>query len=429
MHPRLPQPLTRLVVALLVGFAVVAAACGGGGDGSDDNAGDAASDTDAGADDGTDDADVDTDDDTAPTTTEVPLVPPTTRGPAPVLDVEPVTSIGAITIISDEPAYRGLLGQLDPQRNIVPAVALPPADAPTGVAPLTGLALTDPAIAERPAILAKIDNTDKGRPQAALTQADIVYVTQIEGGTTRLIAAFHSQTPDEIGPVRSGRTTDIAIFRGYDNPIFVWSGANIVTGRIIRPYQMVDLGAGTRDEYYRDRDRPGSYDLMTDPSVLWAIADELEEGAPPPVQFEYRDATTGHPPSALDAGDLRIDYSSATVEYVWDEALAVYRRSQNGTPHVDADELEIRPANVVVAEVGSIRTGMIDTAGSSVGEQQFIGSGRGWVFTDGKVIEVTWTKPSLASVPTWTTPDGVPVPLTPGQTWVELAPVGATSYG
>ena len=80
---------------------------------------------------------------------------------------------------------------------------------------------------------------------------------------------------------------------------------------------------------------------------------------------------------------------AATVDYVWDEALGVYRRSQNGTPHVDADELEIRPVNVVVAEVGSINTGMIDTAGSSVGEQQFIGSGRGWVFTDGQVIEVT----------------------------------------
>ena len=408
--------------------ALIAAGCGGGDGESGAGLDDPAADTDTGADAGADDTD-DAGDDAAPTTTEVPLAPPTTRGPAPVLEVEPVTSIGAITIITDEPAYQGLLGQLDPQRNIVPAAALPPADAPAGIAPLTGLPLGDASIAGRPAILAKIDNTAKGRPQAALTQADIVYVTQIEGGTTRLIAAFHSQTPAEIGPVRSGRTTDIAIFRGYDNPIFVWSGANIVTGRIIRPYQMVDLGAGTRDEYYRDRDRPGSYDLMTDPSDLWAIAEELEDGAAPPVQFEYRDAATGHPPSALDAGDIRIDYSSATVEYVWDETLERYRRSQNGTPHVDADEVEIRPANVVVAEVGSIRTGMIDTAGSTVGEQQFIGSGRGWVFTDGKVIEVTWTKPSLASVPTWTTPDGVPVPLTPGQTWVELAPVGATTYG
>lgn len=416
----------RLLLVLCIVLALVATACGGG----DDGAGDAAVDgTDTSDTTAPDDADADEDtDDGATTTTEAPLVPPTTRGPAPILDVEPVASIGAVTIISGEPAYRGLLGQLDPQRNIVQAAALPPADAAPGIAPLTGLPLTDPSIAGRPAIVAKVDNTDKGRPQAALTQADIVYVTQIEGGSTRLIAVFHSQTPAEIGPVRSGRTTDISIFRGYNNPIFVWSGANIVTGRIIRPYLMVDLGAGTRDEYYRHPDRPGSYDLMTDPSVLWDVAEALDDGGTPPVQFEYRDATTAHPPTALPADDIRIGYSAATVEYAWDESLGVYRRSQNGTPHVDAEELEIRPVNVVVAEVGSINTGMIDTAGSAVGEQQFIGSGRGWVFTDGQVIEVTWTKPSLASVPTWTTPDGVPVPLTPGQTWVELAPAGATSF-
>ena len=261
-----------------------------------------------------------------------------------------------------------------------------------------------------------------------MTQADVVYVTQIEGGTTRLVAVFHSQTPAEIGPVRSGRTTDIAIFRGYNNPIFVWSGANIVTGRIIRPYLMVDLGAATRAEYRRHPDRPGSYDLMTSPGVLWEIAETLEDGDAPPVQFEYRTQTTAHPSGARAASDIRIGYAAANVEYFWDDALSVYRRVQNGTPHVDADEVEVRPVNVVVAEVGSISTGMIDTANSSVGEQQFIGSGRGWVFTDGQVIEVTWTKPSLASVPTWTTADGIPVPLTPGQTWVELAPAGATSF-
>lgn len=417
----------RLLLILFIVFALLATACGGGDEAADvapsddTETSDVVAQDDAGSSDDTDDV--------ATTTTEAPLVPPTTRGPAPILDVEPVTSINAVTIISGEPAYRGLLGQLDPQRNIVQAAALPPAAAAPGVAPLTGLPLTDLSIAERPAVVAKIDNTDKGRPQAALTQADIVYVTQIEGGSTRLVAVFHSQTPEEIGPVRSGRTTDIAIFRGYNNPIFVWSGANVVTARIIRPYLMVDLGAGTRSEYRRHPDRPGSYDLMTDPTVMWEIAESLEDGGAPPVQFEYRDETIAHPATAVPAGEIRIEYPAATVEYFWDKEIGVYRRSQNGTPHVDADDLEVRPVNVVVAEVGSINTGMTDTAGSSVGEQQFIGSGRGWVFTDGQVIEVTWTKPSLASVPTWTTADGVPVPLTPGQTWVELAPAGATSYG
>ena len=75
-----------------------------------------------------------------------------------------------------------------------------------------------------------------------------------------------------------------------------------------------------------------------------------------------------------------------------------------------------------VAEVNRTATGMVDTVGSAVNEQVFVGSGRGWVFTDGHVVEVVWTKPSLSSVPTWTTPDGVPVALMPGQTWVELTP-------
>ncbi|MCH1436049.1 MAG: DUF3048 C-terminal domain-containing protein, partial [Acidimicrobiales bacterium] len=98
------------------------------------------------------------------------------------------------------------------------------------------------------------------------------------------------------------------------------------------------------------------------------------------------------------------------------------------TPHVDADDVQVVAANVVVAEVNRTSTGMVDTVGSPVTEQVFVGSGRGYVFTDGHVVEVVWTKPSLSSVPTWTTPDGVPVALMPGQTWIELTPPGSTSF-
>lgn len=419
----------RLLLPLLLALALLATACGGGDD--DDDASspdDAAGAADTAGDAADDSASGDVADGADSTTTQAPLAPPTSRGPAPQLDVEPVTGIGSVVVVGGEPAYRGLLGQLEPHRNIVPAAALPPADVAPGIAPLTGLPLDDPSLDERPAIVAKIDNTEKGRPQAALNQADLVFVTQIEGGFTRLVAVFHSHTPAEIGPVRSGRTTDIAIFRSFNNPIFVWSGANQVHSTLIRRYEMVNLGAATRDEYYRHPDRPGTYDLMTDPSVLWEIAEAEGEGGTPPVYFEYRDATTGLPLSAVPASQIRIDYPSVGVDYAWDEALGAYRRSQSGTPHVDADGVEVQPVNVIVAEVGSISTGLIDTAGAQVGEQQFIGSGRGWVFTDGHAIEVTWTKPSLASVPTWTTADGVPVALTPGQTWIELAPAGGTTF-
>jgi len=413
----------RTLLTILV-CALLATACGGGGDDAEDANADGEATTTTAATGGEEPADSES----APTSTVDPgLAPPTTRGPAPELDVDPVGEVGPIGVLSGEPAYRGVLGQLDADRNIVPAAALPPADADAGVAPLTGLALADPTVADRPAIVAKIDNTDRGRPQEALSQADIVFETEIEGGFARLVGVWHSQTPEILGPVRSGRTTDIGVFSSFNTPIFVWSGANRVHRALIRRYEMVDLGAATRSEYERAADRPGTYDLMTDPSVLWDIADGGDGGAPP-THFEYRDDTIGLPATATPVNAIRIDYASVGIDWAWDAAAGGFARTQGGTPHVDAGDVQVVAANVVVAEVNRTSTGMVDTVGSPVTEQVFVGSGRGYVFTDGHVVEVVWTKPSLSSVPTWTTPDGVPVALMPGQTWVELTPPGSTSF-
>jgi hypothetical protein len=43
------------------------------------------------------------------------------------------------------------------------------------------------------------------------------------------------------------------------------------------------------------------------------------------------------------------------------------------------------------------------------------------MLSDGKVVKGTWTKPSEDKVTVFAGPDGKPVPLTPGQTWLELA--------
>jgi hypothetical protein len=215
------------------------------------------------------------------------------------------------------------------------------------------------------------------------------------------------------------------VFSSFNEPIFSWSGANSVQRALIRRYDMVDLGANSRSEYYRASDRPGSYDLMADPSVLWDVAESSERGGTPPAHFEYRDEATGLPASAQPASSFRIDYPSASMEYAWNGTG--WARTQNGEPHLDDAEVLLAPENVVIAEVRMVETGTIDSAGSAVVEQQFIGSGRGWVFTDGQYVRVVWTRPSLNSVATWTTPDGVPVPLTPGQTWIELAPADSVT--
>ncbi|NCG38251.1 MAG: hypothetical protein GWP48_12120 [Actinobacteria bacterium] len=155
--------MTRRLMILLVTFVVFAAACGGGDD-------DAAIDTEELAVDDVDDApesaapDAET---TTSTAVTVPVGPPTTRGPAPVVVVEPLAGVGSITVFSGEPVYRGVLGQIDPDRNIVTPAALPPDTPKPGISPLTGLPI-DPLIASRPAMVVKIDNTEKGRPRKRL---------------------------------------------------------------------------------------------------------------------------------------------------------------------------------------------------------------------------------------------------------------------
>jgi hypothetical protein len=417
--------MTRRLVFLLTCLAFFAAACGGGGDDGaididdfdvDDAAADDASDADGA--------------DTATTSepVQVPVGPPTTRGPAPLVVVEPVSGVGSTTPVSGEPPYTGVLGQIDPDRNIVAPVALPPDTPAPGISPFTGLPI-DPAVAGRPAMLVKIDNTDKGRPQEALALADIVFVEQIEGGFTRLVVVFHSNTPAEIGPIRSGRSTDIGIIGSFNEPIFVWSGANAVQGAILRRQRFVDLGAGTRTEFYRADDRPGTYDLMADPSVLWGIAEANDDGGTPPAQFEFQNDQIGLPGSAIPISHADVSYPSVTSSWSWDGAAHGWRREQSGTEHVDASGNPVIAANVLVAEVEHVRTGSVDAVGTRVYEELFVGTGVGYALISGHMIEVTWTKPSIHSVATWTTPDGIPVALTPGQTWIELAPVGGLTAG
>lgn len=412
------RAMSRRLVPVLVILALLAAACGGGGDGDDGETSGSTSTTTAGGEDGSTTS--------ASLTTTVPVGPPTTRGPAPDLVVEPLAGVGSIGVLSGEPPYRGVLGQVDPDRNIVAAAALPPAAAAPGIAPLTGLPLDDAAVASRPAIVAKLDNTNRGRPQEALAQADIVFEEMIEGGFTRLAAVYHTHAPT-LGPVRSGRTSDIAILGSFNSPVFVWSGANLVHAALLRRQEMIDLGAQSRSEYFRADDRPGTYDLMTEATTLLDIA-AGRDAEPPLPQFEYRNDEVGLPAAAVPATSVSIDFPSVSVEWAWDATADGWARTQDGTEHVDAQDERVVAANVLVAEVRDVATGSVDTAGSTVFEQQFLGSGRGWVFTAGHVIEVTWTKPSIHSVATWTTADGVPVALTPGITWVELAREGTTSF-
>ncbi len=313
----------------------------------------------------------------------------------------------------DVSIYQGVLGSIGLDDVIAPAVAAPPV-AVEGKLPLTGLPGTVP---NRPAAVVKIDNGSRARPQTGLNSADIVVEEEVEGGITRFAAIFHS-TETIVGPIRSGRTTDIGVLNGLGSPLLLYSGANQVTDDLLRAQPTVQNRSAARSSgYWRNSSRRAPSNLYSDTAPHWASAD----GGPPPPQFAYR--ADGTPVGGVDVSSFKVSYRASKAAWAWDGSA--WLRTQSGAPHMTASGAQVSAANVVVIEADEVSTGMVDSSGARVPEFVFVGTGKATVFTAGKRIDGVWTKPTLRSVATLTTADGAVIELTPGRTWIELIGAGS----
>jgi hypothetical protein len=299
---------------------------------------------------------------------------------------------------------------------------------PAGAAPLTALP-ANPALLNRPALAVKIDNAPKARPQAGLLQADIVIEEKVEDGVTRFFTIYQSQDADPVGPVRSARTTDIALASSLNRPLFAYSGTNATFQRAISSAPLVDVGHNAAaGDYRRDGKRPAPYNLFITTPGLYRKA---PAGAgPPPPQLQYRPAgqpLAGGAPAAGVHVEFRGKNITTIADWRWDAGSASWLRAQDGSNHVDSRGGQVSAKNVIVQFVEYIDTGERDQSNTVVPEGKVVGSGEAWIFTDGKVVKGRWARPAPENVTAYTDASGAPVLLTPGQTWVELPPPGAAT--
>jgi Protein of unknown function (DUF3048) N-terminal domain/Protein of unknown function (DUF3048) C-terminal domain len=332
--------------------------------------------------------------DAAPATTTTE--PPTTTA-APTTVVE--TTVAATTSVEE------------PTTTAAPAAA---------VFPLTGLPSNDDPKALRPALVVKIDNNPQARPQTGLNEADIVYEENVEQ-ITRFAAVFQSNDADPVGPIRSGRTQDIALLSSLNHPLFAWSGGNGNVTQAIRASDLIDISVGVVGDdggYFRDRSRnvDVEHTLYATTPALFSLTPLF--APPPPAQFQYRAdgvAVAGEP--ALGA---EIAMDGVKVTWVWDSAVGAYMRSQGNRPHDLVGGGQVNAPNVVVLEV-DYQPSPADVRSP---EAQTVGTGAAIVFTAGNVIRGTWTRNDKLQPFSLVDDSGAPIVLTPGRTWVELSKVG-----
>ena len=301
----------------------------------------------------------------------------------------------------------------------VAETAPPTTLAPVPVYPLTGLPVTDEEAAARPAMVVKVDNNDKARPQSGLNEADIVFEEIVES-STRFAIVLHSQGADPVGPIRSGRTQDINLLSSLNHPLFVWSGGNFAVTKAIRASELVELSANNNTAYkaggfFRNPVHGPPHDLYAYTTGLWTLA---PAGAgPPPQQFEYLADGEEADGEATPGIDMNMDGLDITWRY---NALAgLYMRTSGEEPHMDSLSGQVSTNNVIVMVVEYKKS----PADPNSPEAQSVGTGEVLVLTGGVVIHGTWTRADLHSPIVMKDARGKTILLTPGRTWVELAKV------
>ncbi len=296
-----------------------------------------------------------------------------------------------------------------PSPSPSPVPSLPPA-------PLTGEGVEEEVLA-RPALVVKIENTAKARPQAGLETADIVFEELVEGGTTRFFAVFQSEVPVQVGPIRSARLVDATLLPAF-NGIFLYSGGRddveaAIGGTALR---LTEGAAGV----YRQSGRSAPSNLFADgPAVYETALSRDAELQPPPPWFTF-DETAAEGDAPGDAIDISMS-SQVTTGWQYDADQGGYLRSQGGTEQTTVSGQPVVAANVVVLGVGTFRGGCCDTAGSPYVVTQTVDTGRAIVLRDGEWFEAEWSRSGEAA-PVQLTRGNVPLALAPGPTWIHLAP-------
>ncbi len=296
----------------------------------------------------------------------------------------------------------------------------------------------------RKPLMVMIENHVDARPQAGLTNADLVYETLVESGITRFMAVFWGKDTEKVGPVRSIRTYFIDWSAEYDDPPICnigqagyesWEAVIVPEAdarSYIRRYNVKSFGWYGRDVTWRDRDKFNSgiaweHVAYSDTETLWDDAKTLGWIGPATVdslQFKKELLKNQRPISQeIEIKFLNLSPQNYRVKWVYDKDSNTYKRYLADNPHIDENNnKQISAKNVIIQHCKYRPTG--DRNGRIV--YTTIDEGKADILRDGEHIEGTWKKEGRTSRTKFYVNDEE-VELNRGQIWIEIVPVSGTT--
>jgi hypothetical protein len=275
--------------------------------------------------------------------------------------------------------------------------------------------------------MVQVENLWAARPQSGLTQAEVLYEYQTEGGISRFTALYFRMPAGlQVGPIRSARLVTIKLLR-------VWGGTLLYSGATV--YVSTLLGNSGLRQYdesraagalFRIGARAAPHNLYTDGGHMAAFQQRI--GAPVVgYQLWARTAPPNLPPGGTTVGRFSVPLSQYEQPiFTYNAASGRYVRTEPDTGLLtDANSgAAFRPASIAVLQMAvTVGPEVEDDSGAHGLDFALVGSGSGQLAVGGVLYPITWTQ-HASGPPQLTLASGQPAPIAPGQVLFELVPPG-----
>lgn len=287
------------------------------------------------------------------------------------------------------------------------------------VNPLTGVAeLEDSTKANQRPVAIMVNNVDVAQSrQTGLSDADIIYETEVEGGITRLMAVYQDITDlDKIGTVRSARYPYVDLALGH-NAVYIHCGQDPT---YCEPH-LNDI-----DHLSIDTNSKGAKRIangLKSEHTLYALAGDLWESinenfdtsvssVAPWVNFTDKALT-------LDGGaatSVSVPFPAATTNFTYDATSGLYTRLSGGTVLSDyytGETTQVKNVFILLTSISNYPDGKH--------RKVALESGDGYYITNGTVQFIKWSKGSATNGFTFTDTNGTEIEVSAGNSWVCIA--------
>ncbi|PID52078.1 MAG: hypothetical protein CR972_03575 [Candidatus Moraniibacteriota bacterium] len=342
---------------------------------------------------------------------------------------------------------------------VTPAVGVVPYEAPINASPITGLTCDN--YDKRPFGVMYSGSLDARKYWKNLDQADFVLeMPHRMHNEPRILAVFQCNTPNEAGPMRSGRVDHMSVADSLGAIFVTWGKSIVAKSAMDRGFvDNLEVGNGTTSS---DGTRAGFIDpnikfysansAYADLAGVIKMADDKGYSkASTFTGFAHQGEIASEKRPNHGVVDVRFDSTQYRITYKYDKATNSYKRFRSGEPSIDyASGQQYAPKNIIgivtkrdawLAEKDYVAEGLRDPwigvpeekiesnqyPNMQLGDPWFdtVFEGKAKFFMNGQYIKGTWKREKGENQPfKFYDENGQEIHFVPGQIWMHVLPHG-----